>query len=167
MPMAEDFAPHVTPRTTFKQVRLETCAQKELTMRTTMTRQLILQTELDHALQNQEFKLVYQPIMDLGTHHVVGFEALLRWDHPNRGIISPAHFIPVAEEICPRSTSISSTGCSACRTRILRCSVCRRRAAARGVLSSGRCCRSMPSRSRKQKRPRSSRSRAWMMMESR
>lgn len=96
--MAEDFAPHVTPRTTFKQVRLETCAQKELTMRTTMTRQLILQTELDHALQNQEFKLVYQPIMDLGTHHVVGFEALLRWDHPNRGIISPAHFIPVAEE---------------------------------------------------------------------
>jgi EAL domain-containing protein (putative c-di-GMP-specific phosphodiesterase class I) len=46
----------------------------------------------------QEFELHYQPIVSLKTRNIVGFEALLRWQHPSRGFISPIEFIPIAEE---------------------------------------------------------------------
>jgi diguanylate cyclase (GGDEF)-like protein/PAS domain S-box-containing protein len=59
---------------------------------------LELETELRKALENHEFELHYQPIISLATTSVIGFEALLRWKHPQRGMISPATFIPVAEE---------------------------------------------------------------------
>jgi diguanylate cyclase (GGDEF)-like protein/PAS domain S-box-containing protein len=58
------------------------------------------QTEigLKAALEHKEFFLLYQPIISLSTNQVQGFEALLRWRHPERGVVSPAEFIPVAEE---------------------------------------------------------------------
>ncbi|MEA5536187.1 EAL and GGDEF domain-containing protein [Crocosphaera sp. XPORK-15E] len=60
---------------------------------------LELETNLRLALKNQEFLLYYQPILSLSTQNLVGFEALVRWQHPQKGLISPDHFIPVAEEI--------------------------------------------------------------------
>ena len=59
---------------------------------------LELESDLRHALRREQFRLVYQPIIDLRTGLAVGFEALIRWDHPQRGVISPVDFIPVAEE---------------------------------------------------------------------
>jgi diguanylate cyclase (GGDEF)-like protein/PAS domain S-box-containing protein len=59
---------------------------------------LELETALRRALDRAEFRLVYQPKHDLRTGQIVGAEALIRWQHPQRGLISPATFIPVAEE---------------------------------------------------------------------
>ena len=67
-------------------------------MRATITSRLQLETDLRHALHRQEFRNVYQPIVLLATGQVAGFEALLRWQHPERGLLGPAEFIPVAEE---------------------------------------------------------------------
>ena len=58
-----------------------------------------LETELRAAFEQGEFELHYQPLVDLESESVTGFEALLRWMHPRRGNVSPADFIPVAEEI--------------------------------------------------------------------
>ena len=60
--------------------------------------QMDLEADLIRALQNDEFELEYQPILDIEGGRIVGFEALLRWQHPARGQISPAQFIPFAEE---------------------------------------------------------------------
>ena len=54
--------------------------------------------DLRHAAERGELFAVYQPKVDLATQAIVGFEALLRWRHPLRGLLSPAEFIPVAEE---------------------------------------------------------------------
>jgi diguanylate cyclase (GGDEF)-like protein/PAS domain S-box-containing protein len=70
----------------------------DATMRTDAMRRLQLQTDLRLALNRGEFHLNYQPIIELDTHQITGFEALLRWSHPQEGSISPAEFVPVAEE---------------------------------------------------------------------
>jgi diguanylate cyclase (GGDEF)-like protein len=57
-----------------------------------------LELNLRNALANNEFELYYQPLVNLQTHEISAFEALLRWHHPTRGMISPADFIPIAEE---------------------------------------------------------------------
>jgi diguanylate cyclase (GGDEF)-like protein/PAS domain S-box-containing protein len=57
-----------------------------------------LMTELHYALQNDAFRLYYQPIVSLKTRETVGFEALIRWFKPDGSMVSPAKFIPVAEE---------------------------------------------------------------------
>jgi diguanylate cyclase (GGDEF)-like protein len=58
------------------------------------------QVELDlrEALHKGQFRLDYQPIFDLKSDSICGFEALMRWDHPTRGVVSPVEFIPIAEE---------------------------------------------------------------------
>jgi len=58
-----------------------------------------LELDLRKALLAGEFELHYQPLIDLKSDKVVGFEALVRWNHPERGLIGPDDFIPVAEEI--------------------------------------------------------------------
>lgn len=58
-----------------------------------------LELDLRYALENDAFEVYYQPIFDLRTKRIVTCEALLRWPHPERGMISPAEFIPVAEEM--------------------------------------------------------------------
>lgn len=59
---------------------------------------LTLQHEIHRAIQKHEFELYYQPQYDLIQEKIVGVEALIRWNHPTRGLLSPIHFIPVAEE---------------------------------------------------------------------
>jgi diguanylate cyclase (GGDEF)-like protein/PAS domain S-box-containing protein len=56
-----------------------------------------LESALHHALEREEFVLHYQPTVDLDTGSIIGVEALIRWCHPQRGLIPPAQFIPVAE----------------------------------------------------------------------
>ncbi|WP_160172619.1 putative bifunctional diguanylate cyclase/phosphodiesterase, partial [Sphingomonas sp. FUKUSWIS1] len=63
------------------------------------TRRRELEIELRRALKSEEFEVHYQPQVAIGTHAVVGFEALARWYHPERGIIPPNEFISVCEEI--------------------------------------------------------------------
>ena len=62
-----------------------------------MTR-LELESDLRKAVEHQEFVIHYQPIIELGIRQIIGFEALVRWQHPTRGLVSPAEFIPMAEE---------------------------------------------------------------------
>jgi EAL domain-containing protein (putative c-di-GMP-specific phosphodiesterase class I) len=57
-----------------------------------------VEESLRRALPRREFKLQYQPKIDLGTGAITGAEALLRWIHPTRGLVSPARFIPIAED---------------------------------------------------------------------
>ena len=59
---------------------------------------LQLEADLRRAVDQQEFVLHYQPIMDLQTQRLTGFEALIRWNHPRHGLIYPMEFIPLAEE---------------------------------------------------------------------
>jgi len=61
-------------------------------------RRFSIETELRRALDREQLKLFYQPLINLKTGAVAGFEALARWDHEDRGEISPTEFIPVAEE---------------------------------------------------------------------
>jgi diguanylate cyclase (GGDEF)-like protein len=61
-------------------------------------RRLEFEGEIRRGLEDEEFVLHYQPIVDLATGSVVAFEALMRWQHPSRGLLQPAEFIPLAEE---------------------------------------------------------------------
>jgi diguanylate cyclase (GGDEF)-like protein/PAS domain S-box-containing protein len=67
-------------------------------MRASITHRLQLETDLRHALGRHEFRNFYQPIISLETGKIAGFEALLRWQHPTRGLLGPSEFIPIAEE---------------------------------------------------------------------
>jgi diguanylate cyclase (GGDEF)-like protein len=57
-----------------------------------------LETDLRAALERGEFELYYQPLFDLESNRIGSFEALIRWNHPERGLVSPVEFVPVAEE---------------------------------------------------------------------
>jgi diguanylate cyclase (GGDEF)-like protein/PAS domain S-box-containing protein len=69
----------------------------EPAMRTAALDRLELENDLHQAVAEQQLRLVYQPIIKLRSNKIVGFEALLRWDHPTRGVIPPNTFIPIAE----------------------------------------------------------------------
>ncbi|MBW3629712.1 MAG: EAL domain-containing protein [Gemmatimonadetes bacterium] len=68
------------------------------TMHADALARLQLETDLRRAIEREEFRLHYQPVIELKTGRAVGFEALLRWEHPLRGLVYPSEVIPVAEE---------------------------------------------------------------------
>jgi diguanylate cyclase (GGDEF)-like protein/PAS domain S-box-containing protein len=77
-------------------------------------RQFTFRSELQAALERQQFQLVYQPIVAMDTEAIVGAEALLRWEHPDHGVVSPLDFIPVAEStraIVPIGRWVLETAC--------------------------------------------------------
>lgn len=63
------------------------------------TQRLTLEKDLRRAIRDNEFLLMYQPIVNMESHRTVGFETLVRWEHPTRGLVAPAEFIPAAEEL--------------------------------------------------------------------
>jgi diguanylate cyclase (GGDEF)-like protein len=76
---------------------------------------LQLETDLRFAIERNEFELYYQPIISLDTASLSGFEALVRWNHPQRGLVPPNEFIPIAEStslIIPMTVQILHSACS-------------------------------------------------------
>jgi diguanylate cyclase (GGDEF)-like protein len=70
--------------------------EESLNQRAQQRRQL--ETDLRLAVDRAEFELYYQPLFDLKDNRICSFEALIRWNHPTRGLISPAEFVPIAED---------------------------------------------------------------------
>ena len=74
------------------------CSFFDRQMNADADQRLALRNELRHALERDEFVLHYQPQVDLTSGAVIGAEALIRWRHPERGLLAPGHFISIAEE---------------------------------------------------------------------
>ena len=74
------------------------CELFDSAMRDRAVARLQLETDLRHAIEHRAFEIHYQPIVSLATGAIAGFEALMRWRHPVRGPVSPAEFIPIAED---------------------------------------------------------------------
>ncbi|MBD0385187.1 MAG: EAL domain-containing protein [Nostoc sp. C3-bin3] len=70
----------------------------DFSMYTQAAQLLQLEMDLRRAIERQEFQVYYQPIVLLETYQIIGFEALVRWQHPEHGIVSPEKFVPLAEE---------------------------------------------------------------------
>jgi diguanylate cyclase (GGDEF)-like protein len=81
-----------------KEAGRDSVASFDASMRDRVSKRLDLERDLHHALERDELVLHYQPVMDIASGRVTGFEALIRWNHPAWGLVSPLTFIPVAEE---------------------------------------------------------------------
>jgi diguanylate cyclase (GGDEF)-like protein/PAS domain S-box-containing protein len=68
-------------------------------MEAKMLRRLEIDNDLRNAIRNQQFEVYYQPIIDMNSGQTVKAEALIRWHHPTRGMVNPAEFIPIGEEV--------------------------------------------------------------------
>ncbi|BBP05833.1 hypothetical protein TPL01_07400 [Sulfuriferula plumbiphila] len=76
----------------------DNCQLFHMGMNVPLSNRLSLENDLRHALERNQLVAYYQPQVDLKRGHIVGFECLIRWQHPVRGLVSPAEFIPLAEE---------------------------------------------------------------------
>src|SRR5580698_6224074 len=76
------------------------CEVFDISMLAAAQRRLELESDLRRALERQELRVYYQPIVLLSGSELAGFEALVRWHHPERGITLPAEFVPTAEDTC-------------------------------------------------------------------
>jgi diguanylate cyclase (GGDEF)-like protein/PAS domain S-box-containing protein len=77
-------------------------------------RRLKMENELQHAIENEEFVIHYQPIIDLRSEEVWGMEALVRWRHPERGVLDPEEFVPAAEQsglVVPMGEQVLEKAC--------------------------------------------------------
>ena len=91
------------------------CSTFDLELRVRAVNRIKLETDLRQALGRNEFRVFYQPIISLESGYLIGFEALMRWQHPERGLVSPLEFIPVAESnglIVPMTNWILMEACS-------------------------------------------------------
>lgn len=92
----------------------DNCQFYKPAMGSQVDRRLLLEKNLRQAMENQEFVLHFQPKVDLLSNQILGMEALVRWNHPESGMISPAEFIPVAEDsglIVPMGAWILDSAC--------------------------------------------------------
>ena len=90
------------------------CALFDRELRIRTVNIIKLETDLRYAVEKEQFIVFYQPIISLESGYLSGFEALIRWQHPERGMISPAEFIPIAEsngQIVPMTNWILSEAC--------------------------------------------------------
>jgi diguanylate cyclase (GGDEF)-like protein/PAS domain S-box-containing protein len=88
-------------------------------MRTRARSRLEMETDLRTAIDEQQFELFYQPIIELRSNRIAGFEALVRWHHPKRGLLAPMEFIPLAEAtglIVPLGRLITLAACRQLRS---------------------------------------------------
>jgi diguanylate cyclase (GGDEF)-like protein/PAS domain S-box-containing protein len=90
------------------------CEVFDAEMRARAVRRLETERELRHALEREELELRYQPVIALGSGEIVGLEALVRWNHPERGMLDPGEFVAIAEDsglIDPIGRWVQETAC--------------------------------------------------------